>query len=346
MAAPYEVLPWTNPSNGKEDGRCMRATRDFNGEVEVVLKEEPVAHAARIEDVCDACLSALSGDVNTCSGCKTVMYCDQRCQKKAWKGWHKKECSMMASLRGDQDVKPTPTLLMTFRTLVACNGDLQHEVLQELVHHEDRMDQERRDTYAQLAVLLNSMCKRAGMAELAWPDALVLFSKLEVNSFSVMDRKNTTIGYAVYRKAASINHSCEPNMVATFAGRDIHLRPVRDINKGDELTVSYVELASLTSERNAELLKRYGFECACPRCSGTARAVEEEFPPSELAAGNQAISEMLDAQEFAAALTKCLELLPYMALYGCDMHPSVGLHWLTIAKLKWHLEDTEGTYEV
>ena len=285
--------------------------------------------------------------MHVCSRCKSMTYCNEACQRKAWKGWHKKECAMLSSLKKDEGATPTPTLMMTFRTLVKCASDLQGGFLGELVHHLDTMPQDRRDMYAQLAVLLNSMCRRAGMPELSMQEALTLFAKLEVNSFSILDKTLTTTAYGVYRTASCVNHSCEPNMVAAFSGRDVYLRPIRDIEKGDELTISYVELAALTETRRVELQDRYGFKCACTRCTGAeGQKMERDLPPTLLAEGNVLVSDLIEKKEFTAALTKCMDLLPFMALYGVDLHPSVGMHWFNIAKLRWFLEDTDGTYEV
>ena len=343
MGEPYEIVAWENPTG--TPGRCMRAVKEYSGEVPVVFRETPLAHAASQEDVCDTCLKALTTDVDQCSACKSVSYCNTKCQKAAWRGWHKKECKMMASLREEQGVKPTPTLLMTFRTLLACDGDLKHEFLSGLVHHLATMSQKRRDMYAQLTVLLNSMLKRAGMDELSMQDALELFAKLEVNSFSILSDTFSTVGQGIYKQASVVNHSCQPNMTVSFSGREMIAMPIKDIKAGEELTVSYVELASLAAERNDALQARYGFRCKCDRCEGDARSIEEEHDPARLVKGNEEISALIEKEKFEEALVMCMELLPSLDLYG-DTHPMVGLHWLNVARLKWHFEDTEGTYEV
>jgi len=48
------------------------------------------------------------------------------------------------------------------------------------------------------------------------------------------------------------NHSCDPNM--TDRGRD-HLKPLRDIQEGEELTLNYRRWGT-----------RLGFVCNCPSC--------------------------------------------------------------------------------
>lgn len=78
--------------------------------------------------------------------------------------------------------------------------------------------------------------------------------------------------------AALLNHSCLPN--SSFSGywdadnESLVIRIVseREIKKGEEITISYVErYANMESRREA--LKRYGFTCQCERCSGTSSAL-------------------------------------------------------------------------
>lgn len=42
--------------------------------------------------------------------------------------------------------------------------------------------------------------------------------------------------------AAMVNHSCQPNAVQSFDGRRIVFRALRQISKGEEITITYVEV--------------------------------------------------------------------------------------------------------
>ncbi len=64
----------------------------------------------------------------------------------------------------------------------------------------------------------------------------------------------------LYPVGAMVNHSCTPNAMQSFAGRRIVFRAIRPIAAGDEVTISYVELAATRAERRAALLAGYCFD--------------------------------------------------------------------------------------
>ena len=77
----------------------------------------------------------------------------------------------------------------------------------------------------------------------------------------------------MYQAPSLLNHSCCPNCVVVFSGTKLLVHATENINKGDELTISYTELCCPSFERKEDLKGRYFFECSCPRCSS---AVDED----------------------------------------------------------------------
>ncbi|ORX51962.1 hypothetical protein DM01DRAFT_1336949 [Hesseltinella vesiculosa] len=75
------------------------------------------------------------------------------------------------------------------------------------------------------------------------------------------------LGIGVYPSASKLNHSCVPNALASFSGKEIIIRVVRPVSPGEQLYVSYGPLAanSLKAKR-AEALSIYSFTCQCPGC--------------------------------------------------------------------------------
>ena len=69
-------------------------------------------------------------------------------------------------------------------------------------------------------------------------------------------------GIGLYPNGALINHSDAPNAVQVFKGRRIQFRAVRDTPAGDEITITYIELADTTAARRWELLRGYHFDVA------------------------------------------------------------------------------------
>eukprot|EP01064_Diplonema_japonicum_P023468 TRINITY_DN338_c1_g1_i1.p1 TRINITY_DN338_c1_g1~~TRINITY_DN338_c1_g1_i1.p1 ORF type:complete len:389 (+),score=92.42 TRINITY_DN338_c1_g1_i1:44-1168(+) len=319
-------------------GKALMAASDIKEGT--VLTEDSVAHAAT-KDVCDTCLKASSEDLLRCGACKKTHYCGQACQKKAWKGWHKKECKAFKTLEED-NITPTPTLVLVFRVLLLKNRET---FLNGLTSHLNSIKKERREMYVQMSVLANSLLRKAGEPEQELNFLLSVFAKCEANTFSVTNDDMETAAYTIYSTSSKINHSCVPNMTASFTGKTVHFMAIKPIQKGDELTISYVELASTKEERNAELSDRYGFACTCSRCGASETALTDKYPPCVLRDGNIEIVNLIASAQYPAALDKSMSLLPFMVLYNTELHPSVACHYLNIAKLKWYLEDTDGAYE-
>jgi SET and MYND domain-containing protein len=88
---------------------------------------------------------------------------------------------------------------------------------------------------------------------------------------SVCDEFMTNIGAAVYHELSMFNHSCQPNCVLSFVGSTICIKTIRSIEKGEELTISYIDVAEPRETRRKTLRERYFFTCQCPLCQDKVR---------------------------------------------------------------------------
>eukprot|EP01138_Halocafeteria_seosinensis_P016007 gb/GECG01016335.1/.p1 GENE.gb/GECG01016335.1/~~gb/GECG01016335.1/.p1 ORF type:complete len:429 (+),score=43.47 gb/GECG01016335.1/:1-1287(+) len=88
------------------------------------------------------------------------------------------------------------------------------------------------------------------------------------------------LGTAVFLGTSFINHHCEPNLDVSFSlGPTIRLHANRDIIKGEELTIPYVDLNLPVTDRKTKLVTGYGFICnGCQDC--------KDFDHSQLFEGN------------------------------------------------------------
>ena len=75
-------------------------------------------------------------------------------------------------------------------------------------------------------------------------------------------------GSALFPTVALLNHSCTPNASVEFVSGDgtATLLAMKDLDRGEELSISYVPVTWSTAERQAALLKRYDFTCRCVAC--------------------------------------------------------------------------------
>ncbi|XP_024635098.1 histone-lysine N-methyltransferase ASHR1 isoform X3 [Medicago truncatula] len=139
-------------------------------------------------------------------------------------------------------------------------------VLFNTYFHEDMSDikEEQLVLYAQMANLVHLI--------LQWPEINIkeianFFSKFACNAHTVCDSELRPLGTGLYPVVSIINHSCLPNSVLVFDGREASVRALQHIPKGTEVLISYIETAGSTVTRQKALREQYLFQCVCPLCS-------------------------------------------------------------------------------
>ncbi|KAJ7068737.1 hypothetical protein C8F01DRAFT_1119141 [Mycena amicta] len=88
------------------------------------------------------------------------------------------------------------------------------------------------------------------------------------------------VGTALYSISTYLPHSCEPNVRPAFSSGTTELEIIanRDLKKGEELSIAYVEVAQRSEEstldcrlrRRKELVRGWKFACQCKRCAAEA----------------------------------------------------------------------------
>ncbi|XP_051868970.1 histone-lysine N-methyltransferase SMYD3 isoform X2 [Pristis pectinata] len=73
-------------------------------------------------------------------------------------------------------------------------------------------------------------------------------------------------GIGLYPSMSLLNHSCDPNCVMVFEGKLLRLRAVQQIQRNEELTVSYIDVMATSQERRRQTEKQYCFTCDCQHC--------------------------------------------------------------------------------
>ncbi|GMF51576.1 unnamed protein product [Phytophthora fragariaefolia] len=73
-------------------------------------------------------------------------------------------------------------------------------------------------------------------------------------------------GTALFPIICTMNHSCDPNCTVMYTKNgDGHVVAIRDIQKGEELCICYIDIDMDVRIREANL-REYKFKCFCPRC--------------------------------------------------------------------------------
>lgn len=302
---------WSSSTSVKTDavrGRHVVCTRPV-AKGAVIISEKPFAYTLNVRNadrLCHTCLKE-SPNLSTCSRCKEVSYCSSECQK-ADRVDHTKECQSICKVKPHV---PTQTMRLMLRVIRRLDRESQKgdgsvcAAFRKLVSHQDSIKAETKVKYAQMAGLVRD-CRVTGEELPIFEDlkAIVeLFCTFENNNFSILNDDLQTVGAGLFVESTALNHSCAPNAVATFEGPVLSVRATKDIGRGEEVTISYIELAASTDARRAELQPRYFFDCQCKLCTD---GLERDLELGRLA---DSVNPMLkEQQQQLTQLRKCILL--------------------------------------
>ncbi|KAK0199729.1 hypothetical protein DFS33DRAFT_1267930 [Desarmillaria ectypa] len=74
------------------------------------------------------------------------------------------------------------------------------------------------------------------------------------------------LGFAMYIWGSYFNHDCSPNVRKQREGRSMQFYATRDIEAGEELCISYIDVNDPVEKRREELASEWYFTCLCRRC--------------------------------------------------------------------------------
>ncbi|XP_041108640.1 N-lysine methyltransferase SMYD2-like isoform X2 [Polyodon spathula] len=217
---------------------------------------------------CEFCFARKEG-LSKCGKCKQAFYCNVDCQRGDWP-MHKLECSSMCIFKENWD--PSETVRLTARIIAKQKTQMEKTASEKLLKviefesHLEKLDNEKRELIqSDIAALHHFYSKH-----LEYPDnaaLVVLFAQVNCNGFTIEDEELSHLGSAVFPDVALMNHSCCPNVIVTYKGTLAEVRAVQEINAGDEVFTSYIDLLYPTDDRNDRLMDSYFFNCDCKECA-------------------------------------------------------------------------------
>ncbi|KAK9771139.1 hypothetical protein AB5N19_00367 [Seiridium cardinale] len=88
------------------------------------------------------------------------------------------------------------------------------------------------------------------------------------NSFQISVQGQDGQYFGNFPAVSRFNHDCRPN-VAFYIDETLthHTHAIRDIQPGEELTISYLDSFRAREVRQARAHASWGFACTCPQCS-------------------------------------------------------------------------------
>lgn len=132
---------------------------------------------------------------------------------------------------------------------------------------------------------------------------------------------NCVYGGAVFAIASRLNHSCIPNLQHSWDDvNEIELFfAAKDISKGEELTIAYVDPVRKRRERQCDLWNIYNFECNCEACDvSEAQRRMSDFRRARLCALDQQVYHAVDTGEYEHAVNLIDERMRVLKDEGLD----------------------------
>lgn len=230
-------------------------------------------------------------ELKVCGGCRIARFCSERCQKQAWKKYHKHECKIFEKLRPKilpEQVRAVMTFLLQFDNGLLDNG--VWESVMNAMSHIDNLRQAGGDAWMSL-MLMAKAAREYSQTKVGLDNVLKLTCILKINGLQLSTTYGDPIGVFLDPTLVKINHNCDGNVMVhrpTYTNGTgwphcqsqdkaiLKLLPLRNIAAGEEITISYVDFTKSVSERQKTLQRDYLFACTCNKCT-TEIAIDEEL---------------------------------------------------------------------
>ncbi|XP_040016533.2 N-lysine methyltransferase SMYD2-B isoform X1 [Gasterosteus aculeatus] len=290
-------------------GRGLRVTRGF-AVGELVLCSPAYSFVLSGEERgsrCEFCFTKKE-KLARCGKCKKASYCNAKCQKGDW-AMHKLECSAMMAFK--ENWCPSEISRLVARILAKKRTQKERCVSEKILliddiqsHVEDVDNEKRERNEAEVAGLHRFFSKHLEFPD--HKDLLALISQVACNGFTIEDDELSHLGTALYPDVALINHSCLPSAIVTYDGTAAQVRAVRNMEPGDEVLISYIDLMYPTDDRNNRLRESYYFTCDCRDCKSKSgdkaklRVRKRSDPVEPQAIGNMVRYARKTVREFRA----------------------------------------------
>ncbi|KAK7970572.1 Het domain protein [Apiospora saccharicola] len=128
------------------------------------------------------------------------------------------------------------------------------------------------------------------------------------NSFQVSLGAEGQRHFGNFPEVSRLNHDCRPSL-AYYIDQNLthHTHAVRDIQPGEELTISYLDSFRARSVRQARARASWGFSCGCSQCS--LPKAEAEASDSRLFSIYQVENQLTDLKNTNTSISTIEELI-------------------------------------
>ncbi|KAI1407611.1 SET domain-containing protein [Hypoxylon sp. FL1857] len=185
--------------------------------------------------------------------------------------------------------------------------------------------------------------------QLSDPDRVLLLARNNVFSADIVEDVLRTNAFsftlagethmALYPKVARVNHACRPNAFIRFTPSSLAVSIValKDIEPGEEITITYVPMGKTREERQAGLLK-WGFNCTCSLCTASkAERAASDYRREKIKQLRQEVMRAVEAWDGTKAVRLTHEVLELMQAE--ELAPLYASQYEIMARLYWKARD-------
>ena len=242
-----------------------------------------VVISSRRTNTCPGCFrpgQAPDPDID-CPECGLVSYCSWAC--RARDDLHQHECRYLRQagtvpLRDEVRVmiRAVGKLVDTggeMRDLLAAGGegdrvpgreDLRR--FSELLSHKEDFLKSKEKT-EDIKLLYDETEEFLGDDMPPFNTFMEVLGRLYINGFEICDAEMETYGWGVYLGPSVLDHSCQPNCVVSFTGKNLTVTTTQQVSSLAEARISYLNPKLPTQLRLEKLRHNYYFTCICNKCS-------------------------------------------------------------------------------
>lgn len=273
-------------STVKDAGLGLFAMANIDAGKEVFRVLEPLVTClkpAHIESTCDGCFINMNDYVNTktnrladddekqkptlliCNKCKNMRYCSAECQRAAWRSHHKFECTPGVV----EDIKKIGVKTWALVRLLNKykHGSISMKHIEALSLLQSRTDEQATRRRGVLSRHKADQARASTYVDLSKDSVWSLYCNIKLSTFEIWKppelRHREGLGIWLDLFSSILNHSCDPNVMIFWEGKQLRCKTLRDISAGEELFVSYVPVSWDLYRRRYQLEVSWFIRCTC-----------------------------------------------------------------------------------
>ncbi|KAI1200724.1 hypothetical protein F5X97DRAFT_340201 [Nemania serpens] len=187
--------------------------------------------------------------------------------------------------------------------------------------------------------------------QLSDPDKVLALGRSSTKAVDIMEDILGTNGFsytlgddshmALYPEVSRINHACRPNAFVRFSPTSFDVKVVafRDIEIGEEITISYIPLNHPREKRQHDL-RRWGFDCNCSLCTASKTDIAaSDYRREKIASLQKDVLKAISELDGSTAVRAVYEILALVEAE--DIPTMVASQYEVLARLFWKAGETE-----